>query len=687
MQHPNLFFSKADIERYKRKLEIDSSAMERYRHAVADAENCLNEELVSEERANGGNGLHADFGLINHQANRFCDVLGVKYLVEGDERCAEKLKQLLLHFITFERWFSVNYTTRKPVPWHADLCSTAATLAFGRAYDMVYGYLTEEERGVIARGILEKGVIPAFSDWVLPETRIHALDSMGHNWWSVCIAEPATALLALQDEIPEESGYLLKLADEALAEYLTYKGNRLFNKMRNFDEQGLFYESIAYNNYGTGTLLRYLRCNERYTGRNDVIRNALPENLCDAMMSFSYPVMRDGEMKFDFLNFGDSSVDNDISIFAKNAIWLGIATPALKRCAAMYKTDICEEIGGLRLDASDGTLSEMPLTSVFSSGYAVTRKSFEPDSTLLAVKSGFCWNHSHNDSGTFVIFHKGRPLFIDGGSCSYGSPLYHPYFCQDAAHSVIRIGGEGRRDEELYRGTKFPGALIDTYSGEDFFFVQADSTGPLCHLCSRMFRNFFWFDNRILVIFDEVFCHKESTVEFTLHFDADFIREGNTVLFDNGVSAARLTSHSPEMLYSVRHGHPDHRENEDMPYIELKTAAEERTHLLINTVELDYPENPVSFSNIEGVNYSGICIEDEKLTRRILFNKTADGHIMHDNSNNVIEGFDTDAYMLVITQNKADGKTRVLMVCGSYLRLNGRALISSFTKLTKEITM
>jgi len=686
MTHPGLFFSKEDIENYKQRLQCDSAAAARYREITAEADSCLKEELVSETEANGGSGQHADFGLINRQANRFCDCLGVKYLVEGDKACAEKIKRLLLHFISFERWYSASYSVRTPVPWHADLCSTRTTLALGYAFDIIYDYLTPDERHKIAEGILEKGVIAALSDWVLPETRIHALDSMGHNWWAVCIAEAANALLAIADEMPEQSADYLALVDEALADYLRYKGNSLYNKQRNFDEQGLFYEGIGYNNFGSGTLLRYLWCRERYSGRNEVIRSAIPEGFCDSVMTFSYPVTENGRTKYFFLNFGDSGVDPEIDLFAKYAFLLGLSSEALNACLSTYKTDIRDEIGGLYVENLQGKLNYLPLNQIFSSGFAVSRDSYEPDSTLFAVKSGYCWNHSHNDSGSFVIYHKGRPFFIDSGTCFYDSPLYHAYYCQDAAHSVLRVGGKGRRDEELYRGTKFSGTLTDSFSGEDYFFVQADSTGPMAHLCSRMYRNFIWIENRLLVIFDEVYCHEADTIQFSVHTESSFSNSGNEILFDNGISKARLISHHPETVYSEKEGHLDHKEKEIMPYAELSTLKKDRTHLLITTIELDHDEKPFSFRLLEGKNATGLLIEDERTSREIWFNHMADGHVMHDNSNNIIAGYDTDAYMLMLMHNKADNKETALCVCTSYLRKE-KSLYSSFIKKTTEISI
>ncbi|MBR5742938.1 MAG: hypothetical protein IKX85_03975, partial [Clostridia bacterium] len=191
MQHPYLFFSKADEARYREKLRDDPAARARYEKAVEKAEEALSEPFVTEAEANGADTLHANFSLLNQQAGRLGVVLGLKYRIEGDLRAARRLKELLLHFISFERWYAESYAVRKPIPWHSDLCSTGTALAAATVFDLIHDALTPEEADLIARGIFEKGVLPAFSDWVLPETRIHALDSMGHNWWAVCIGESA----------------------------------------------------------------------------------------------------------------------------------------------------------------------------------------------------------------------------------------------------------------------------------------------------------------------------------------------------------------------------------------------------------------------------------------------------------------------------------------------------------------
>ena len=686
MQHPYLFFSSADEARYREKLREDPAARARYEKATEKAEEALSEPFVTEEEADGVKTLHANFGLLNQQTNRLGRVLGLKYRIEGDARAARRLKELLLHFISFERWYAESYAVRKPIPWHSDLCSTGTALAAATVFDLIHDALTPEEADLIARGIFEKGVLPAFSDWVLPETRIHALDSMGHNWWAVCIGESAAALLALRDHLPgEECRRMLSLADRALADYLLYPGNRLFNKTRSFDDRGMFYESVSYDNYGTGSLLRYLWCRERFDGRNRAIRAALPAGLTDALMGFSYPVGTKDGVRYDFLNFGDSSVENDVSLMLQYACKLGIDSAAARACAAGTGTGIFDEIAGFDFSRLRGSLEALPKTAVYSSGTAIARDGWEPDGTLLAVKCGFCWNHSHNDAGSFVIWHRGAPFFVDEGTCQYESPLYHAYYCQDAAHSVLRFGRGGARDEELYRGTKFPGAISESFTGRDFVFFQADAAGPAAHLCSRLFRNFLWIENRLLVIVDDVFCHEPDTLEFTLHFDGDCRIEGNAASFTHGGREARLISHLPEMIPSLKPCHADHDEEREKPFLSLATREEKRTHTLFHTLELDPGEDPAVFAPLSAQNADGLRITRGGIEREIWFNHQADGHVMHDNSNNLFAGFDTDAYLLLVTRDLREKTERTFAVSASYLRKEKQVFFESFSKRSSEV--
>jgi hypothetical protein len=52
---------------------------------------------------------------------------------------------------------------------------------------------------------------------------------------------------------------------------------------------------------------------------------------------------------------------------------------------------------------------------------------------------------------------------------------------------------------------------------------------------------------------------------------------------------------------------------------------------------------------------------------------------MHENSNQTIAGWETDAYLLAVTRAPGEA-TRYFAACASYLRRGGRVLLDSLTK-------
>ena len=63
--------------------------------------------------------------------------------------------------------------------------------------------LFPQERKEIADGYYRLAIKPLAEDWILPETRIHTLNSMGHNWWSSCVGMCGVATLAFRNELPQ----------------------------------------------------------------------------------------------------------------------------------------------------------------------------------------------------------------------------------------------------------------------------------------------------------------------------------------------------------------------------------------------------------------------------------------------------------------------------------------------------
>ena len=691
LPHPNFSFSQTEINALRERIAADETVRARYREIVKGRDAVLAETFVTEEYANSVFDQHGKFGEVNAQLGRFNTALGGAYLIEDDLACAARLRDLLLHLSAFAAWAGPD-NPHQEVPRRSELNTAALAIGAAYGYDVLYSFLTPEERETIGRGIIKNGVLPLMQDWVLPETRIHAMDSMGHNWWSVCVALGAAALLPVQEHLPEaEAARILGAAEEALTAFLRYPGCSLFNKPCSYDAQSLFYESVAYFSYGTGELLRYIFHAERYLGRREALRAALPAGLDRAILSFAYPTKAEPGVLF--LNYGDSSSDVDVYPLLQQLKLLGYGSPAADAyIARRHAGRSLFELMHPEL-FTPGSWDEMPNAAFFpQSGYAVLRDGWRDDATLFSVKSGYTWNHAHADAGHFTLWSRGETLLPDAGVRSYKSTHYRTYFCKDEAHNVLLIGRQGQNPEDQYRGNKFPGRLFDTYEGGDFTYVGADATGPLAHLVSRAYRNFIWIENRILVVLDDVRCHTENSVQFLLH------NAGRSEYRAEEIPATRIRTEKNEL--ELRHVWPrdlraaevtdcvyeeDDGASREAKHLEFSTETPARSHLLAHVFILDPAAAPVTAERLESDRALGVLLREEGtgVERRIWFNLFADGRRMHVNSNNVIDGMETDAYFLMRTL-RPGAPERVFLASASYYRHPGEPGFAAFIKTTAE---
>ena len=689
MKHPNFMISASELSHLRENLKKDGAMAARYEKITARREDCFSEEFLTEEYANSVYSQHGNYYEIGAQLHRFVTVFGALYVLEDDRQAGERLRDAMLHVASFDVWTGPQNKDRD-VPWRSDLSTTRIAMELSTGYDLLYDMLTQAERDTIAHAILDKGVMPLLEDWVLPQTRIHALDSMGHNWWSVCIGLAGAALLPVSDYLESEYfSYLIDQIEEALIGFLKYPGCTLFNKVPNYDEHSLFYESVGYFCYGTGELLRYLWHAERYLGRREALRAAIPPCLGEAILSFAYPYEKNGKTEIGFLNYGDSAYTANIMPMVRWLRLLGYDTPAL--AAYAEQTPVEEDILTLTAPvnaAGPSGLSTLPTTAVYpKTGYAITRDSWNNDATLLAVKSGYTWNHAHADAGSFILYDRGAPLLIDSGSCSYGDKLYRTYYCKDISHNVLLVGGEGQRYEEQIRGSKFPGCISEHYEKDGLFYVQADATGPMAHLCSRMYRNFIWLDHSILIIVDDVLCHEPNNVQFLLHYDGEqHACDDGSVLITGARSHAKLYTEmqieSREGYLSSRYGYGTVPGGPATPceYLCLSTPCTDRVHSLMNVIALNDAADGLIVERLEGRECIGVRLILGDMQRELWYNLRADGRRMHINSNNTLGGWDTDAYLLMTEREQE--QAGIFMVAGSYLRKGDTVRHASFEKTT-----
>src|SRR6202000_2378497 len=152
-------------------------------------------------------------------------------------------------------------------PWNSELDTAKFGFGYAAGYDALRDVLTEADKKKLAAIMVEKAVLPILNDWVLPGTRIHSLDSMGHNWWGVCVSGAGLCALALLGEDVRAQGWIDAM-DAGFEQWFRFPGNPLQNRVATFERSGPSYEGVGYTQYGISEYLHYrLAWQNTYPGR------------------------------------------------------------------------------------------------------------------------------------------------------------------------------------------------------------------------------------------------------------------------------------------------------------------------------------------------------------------------------------------------------------------------------------
>lgn len=687
---PRLFFTSERIDRFRKHIEREGELKDAWLRIIQRAESLLEEEFVSEEYAEQGSGQHGNYGRPSSQVQDIGGTLGLVYQITGDERYAGKLKEALLYYGHYKRWCGVQFTTWDP-PWHSELNTARFCYGYAIGYDCVHDFLSPEDRSEVAESIIRLGILPTLDDWILPEKRVHALDSMGHNWWSVCVAMAGLAALSLLGDEPRAEDWVSRVS-RAFPEWFYYQGNVLQSKPKNFDDGGAFYESVGYANYALSEYLLYrLAC-------SNIFPDSLPldikllEKVGDFFLHTCYPTS-DGLLS---VNLGDSGIKSEGARTMRMLLANGYENEQYRWYLERTDTGLGDPVALIYFqpESESSPPHDWPKSVIYPDiGWGIMRSSWEDDATILAVKSGFTWNHAHADAGSFVLFHEGKPLIIDSGTCSYGRPEYTRYYCQSEAHNVVLFNGQGQSREDIPRGVKTPGSLHRLMDMDGLKYIFADATGPMSQHFCRNYRHFLWIDSVILVI-DDLRAHSEGKFEWLLHYEGEAQRQDSDICLNNKPASAIVRPLFPETPVIVeKSGLKDHAPDEKVSYFALQTQGDARdTKFVTAVIPVEKEGYRPHIERIQSSEMIGVRIHENDMVSDIYLNLRADGRRMHRNSSKSFFDWETDAYLVAITrpqdsdENDPDSVIRYFVACGSYLRKGGKVILDSLSKVYAAFT-
>jgi len=689
--HPYLTYSDANIKWLKERLRNELSIAQAWDKMLADA----NRQVEGGRRRNN-------------------ELLCLSYRMTGEKKFGEPVKQSLFKHKFGGR--SSSMLMRRNPPWHTGLDSGDRYHSFAIAYDTVYDLLTPEERKALASRLAEEGILPILNDWVLGDRRIHSLDTMGHNWWSAIVFGAGIGAMAILDEDPRAEGWV-KRVGAADAEWLRYAGSNLAGKCASLDRNGGFYESVSYAGYAIRSHLPF-----RLAWR-DAFIEPLPEQdvlkrIANFFMYVSYFRSEGSPWSTDF---GDSSLGSNGGSVVPLLWCLGYRSPGMlwymDQCRGGRGRDGDAGASGLMLGspaqllyaptaeemAAIGELPDVRRSQIFPDmGWVTMRSSWEKDAAMLGIKCGYTWNHAHADTGSFILFHRGKYILVDSGKSGYSTPEYDDYYRQSMAHSVVMFNGRAENPEDTYFGSKFIGTTSHLLDASDLRYVLADATGPTCDTFIRNFRHFLWIGDAIVII-DDLKTFEPGQFEWQLHYKGEGKRNGKdfTVtqddvrvivrpLFPMPFPDAGLPTDYPEnMRLEMRMGLKDKDRDTKLPYaVFLPTELMRRTKFVTAIMPVQEGDwEPPEIERLQTVDMIGLRITQRGKVTELWLNLLADGHIKHRNANLVYNGWETDAYMVVQTwpegadRNDPDTAKKLMVIKDSYLRRDGKLVLDSLSKV------
>ena len=421
--HPRLIMTEEKFEKIRREInapEGDSVYHEMFRQLKNYGEQFLQEEPSEYELRDG-----IRLGYVCQENARRMMVLSMLYNLTGEVKYAEQAYQNMLVSAEFPDWN----------PYHfLDVGEMAAGM--GIAYDWLYQWMSKEQRHIIRRAIVEKGVNPIIEDFDdKPRKR-------SWNWrgeladnWCLVISGVGVGAMAIVDE--------LETVDRRNAERTMEQTLRDMRRALSlFAPYGGYEEGHLYWGYAMKYFVYFMKSLETAIGNDfgyvDVV---------GMKMTNRYMLAVNGSVST-FAYHDCSAVDDNIP---PEMMFLA----EYFDCPEEAKARIQKIMGGN--STAYEVISDMFLYEPrFSKNRAVTPPldTCLPVSELAVMRSGYSsgdtWlgfhcddpiggeGHDHMDAGQFVLDAMGESFFFDLGRDDYNLPDYpNCYRVRDEGHNVV----------------------------------------------------------------------------------------------------------------------------------------------------------------------------------------------------------------------------------------------------------
>ncbi|NJD04787.1 MAG: hypothetical protein FIA99_19795 [Ruminiclostridium sp.] len=707
-EHPRLFFDKKDLESLREKRNADDITWDAWSRIQENIKEGMNLELPREsdrwEWDTGGDNQKNLKGLAEEYGKAVSN-LAFSWLLDGNEIHARKAVDILMALCDFDYWTSSRFFgTDYRLPWRGTLETAALCRCVGWGYDWLYNFMSEKERHRARTCLLYKGILPLVQDWADPLTRLPLSTHMlpWGNWWQNCIAPAGEAAMAIYGEHPLTERFA-RLCREASDWFFRFEGASVPDMPLelltagdvpgvyyppNFDSRGGYWEGLNYMDSVLINSFFFSEAHRRQTGE-EILPMELMGKVADLILNGSF---RMGD-RMRAANFSDCRAGFATSPVVTAYLARRLQHPGmqwfLQNCRnnfneaslfSYYENPVYVFMWydpGLSSREPEGG----PLMKVYPDmGWAVMRNGWGHENSMMVLKCGATAGHSHADAGSFVLYTRDELLLIDSGCCGYEMPEQNEYYHTTRAHNTVLVGDEGQIK-------RLEGKLVEEAGVPGLSFVLGDAAPPYEGRLSKFLRGVLFVGGEYYVVADWLEKQNDKPFKWLLHYDGEMTQSSEGCFIKKTKANLLVKVIEPsEYQITVRQGYKTYHEDlaiikstedkqkelEKGEYLEIIPACNTSGQ---NFLTILYPfgenGNVPKIEKIATENWTGVRVDRNHEVD--LIGLSQDG--IKDGTG--LNGVETDAKLFCITLNKCGTPVRALMQSGTYMKFDGRLLVSS----------
>lgn len=492
--HPRLHASAEDFAALKLRIMTDETLKAWYAELVHQGERILGEEPGIYIIPDGLRLLSTSRRVVGRT-----HTLGLLFQLTGDKKYAEREWKELEAASKFPDWNPKHF-----------LDAAEMTHAFAIGYDWFFSYWNTDQKNIIKSAIIEKGLCRALMAYDNRAVNGHSWwIRVEHNWNQVCNGGIGLGALAIADEEPKLSEYILRQVI-----------NNLPYAMVHFGPDGAWNEGPGYWGYSTQYNAAIISGLESALGTDFGLSRI--EGFSKTGL---FPIYLTGPINksFNYADGGDGATGgSQMYWFARK-----FNLPEV----AVYQKNLSGNSGALDIlwypaDLISTKAPEIPLAAYYRSSEVMTMRGAWNDRNawFVGFKAGDNKaNHSNLDIGSFVLDALGKRWVLDLGADDYNMPGYFSTGTNGTRWSYYRMRAEGHNAIILNPGLKpdqdpMASAKITKFSNKGkTSFAIADLTPAYASEVNKVLRGIALADGHAVVIQDEVKSERPATLYWFIH--------------------------------------------------------------------------------------------------------------------------------------------------------------------------